>query len=193
MGKESALMAMLQGAKAVMDKVEGDKPSTPSNNNGGEKALPHEITESYLTEEQMAANGQTPVAAPKTMGIDGPKIVDGKGTYRNMEKSKMPDAIKKAMMESPIEQLTSPSHTFSLEDVKGMVNEAPVPTKKQPKRAVNPSINTKELVGLNENQVRKIVQEELLTVLAGYFTKSLTEQVQRKTIAEVKKQMKRKK
>ena len=191
MGNDKALMAMLQGAKAVMDKVEGDKPTTPSGDD--EKALPHEMNGEYLTEEQMAASGNVSQQLPKNMGISGPTIVDGKATYKNMSSSKMPDAIKQAMMESPIEQLSSPNHTFNLEDVSTLVNEAPKQRRPKKTNQQKEIINTKKLVGLNETQVRGIVKEELFKFLTQYFTKGLTESVQRETIAEVKRQMKRKK
>ena len=191
MANEKALMAMLQGAKAVMDKVEDKSPT--KTNNGGEKSLPHEGNIEYLTEGQMANNPNATITQPKNMGVTGPKIIDGKGVYKNIENSKMPSAIKEAMLNNPIEQLSSPSHTFTLDDVSELVNEGQQQVPTQTKRTLKNPVNTEKLVGLNENQVRAIVKEELFEFLSEYFTKSLTEQVKRKTISDIKNRMKKKK
>ena len=196
MSDNAGLMAMLANAKKVMDKAEEKKPLISKHTvNEPTYEEPVGITESYeeeevnfLTEEEMmrqAANSK-----PKTMGIPPTKIINGKGHYKNLEKSKIPEAIKKAMIETPIEQLTTPNHTFSLDDVAELVTPS---KKKAPKRKrqISEGIKTKDLVGLSEAQVKKIVDDRIVEFFTKYFVKNLTEDVQRKVLKEISKKSKR--
>lgn len=179
MPSKEQLMNMLGGAKKLMDVVESGDFETG-------KVNPNALTESGVKTMMSENQGGIPTAAPTVPA--GPTIVDGKPQYKNMATSKLPDAIKQAMMESPIEQISSPNHTFNLDDVEGLVEKDPVyftNQKKTKPQVVNEVIDTKRLVGLNENQVRGIVQEEIIEFFAKYFTKTLTEDVHKKVMAQV--------
>jgi len=194
------LMEMLKNAKQVMDKAEEKKPliskhttTVTETNNVTPNIGLSDTTENvqYLTEEQMLAQAQA--TQPKTLGINGPKIVNGKGVYENLEKSKIPDVIKKAMVENPIPQLATPNHTFTLEDVSGLVQEQQV-VKKQPQRKqISNVVNPKELVGLTESQVVEIVDERIIEFFTKYFAKTLAEDVQQKVLKQVLMNAKKKK
>lgn len=170
-GDVSKLKEILSRSKAVMNKTEeeygrtGSKVSESFNNNDysyEEKEIPN-LTENYIS--KMSENVSS--VAPKN------------GQYRNMEKSKMPDFIKKAMLENPIEIPESPYHTFELDDVSEIVNETKVT--KQKTKTLTESTTTN--VGVSEGTIRKIIKEEIQSivrdVIEEYLDKSLvTEDIQ---------------
>jgi hypothetical protein len=98
------------------------------------------------------------------------------GKYPNMEKSKMPDAIKQAMMETPIDIPENPFSvgSFDLEDVPELIE--------QPKQVVRETTQRKTS-NIDADTIRKIVREEIedvvRDVVSEYLDKSLvTEDIQ---------------
>ncbi len=164
----SKLTEILKRSKAVMSKTEGNYESTSNNNgysNGGntysEKEIPN-LTENYIKENVNNSGSVSP----------------RNGRYRNFEKSKMPDFIKQAMIEEPIEIPETPYHTFELDDVSDLVNENKQHVQKQ-----TPQKKQKQNTNINENVIRKIVREEIegvvRDVIEEYLDKSLvTEDIQ---------------
>jgi hypothetical protein len=169
MSSESRLKDILSRSKAVMRKTEesyGTTTKTMSETSNStvsyeEKEMPN-LTENYIQNR----SGVTSSVAPRN------------GQYRNLEKSKLPDFIKKAMVENPIEIPETPFHTFDLDDVSDLVVEnetKPQPQKKQ--------VNKEVSLDLNETVIRKIVREEMEDLVRGvieeYLDKSLvTEDIQ---------------
>jgi len=163
----SKLTEILKRSKAVMSKTENEYGSTSNNNgysNGGnnysEKEMPN-LTENFIRENSNSNGG----VAPKN------------GRYRNLEKSKMPDFIKQAMIDNPINIPETPYHTFELDDVSDLVNESKQYEQKQPIQ--QQQSNTP----INENVIRKIVREEIedvvRDVIGEYLDNSLvTEDIQ---------------
>jgi hypothetical protein len=93
-----------------------------------------------------------------------------------MKKSKMPDAIKQAMMETPIDIPEDPFSvgSFDLDDVAELVEE--------PKQIVRENKKPKSS-NINTDTIRQIVREEIEDVVRGvvseYLDKSLvTEDIQ---------------
>ena len=74
---------------------------------GEEKEIPN-LTENYISKNY---NGNTKSVAPTN------------GRYRNLEKSKMPNFIKEAMINNPIEIPETPYHTFELDDVVDLMDK----------------------------------------------------------------------
>ena len=170
MSDVNRLKEILSRSKAVMQATEQNHGSTSNMSNSNqsfdhgyeEKEIPN-LTENYIRENQKN-NSVAPV----------------NGRYRNISKSKMPDFIKQAMIENPIDIPETPFHTFELDDVADIVNEQV--TRQQPKASKTQPIN-ESVSNLNENAIRKIVREEIGDIVRStieeYLGRSLvTEDIQ---------------
>lgn len=160
------LKDILTKSKAVMKKTEEQLGSTNTRNGNTtyvneseEKEIPN-LTEQFT---QKYGNVNKSVA-PKG------------GHYPNMGKSKMPDAIKKAMMENPIDIPENPFSVggFDLEDVPELVE--------QPRQMVRETVET-QTTNIDTDTIRQIVREEIegvvRDVVGEYLDKSLvTEDIQ---------------
>ena len=154
------LADILSRSKAVMQKAEREYGST--SNTGGsymsesyeEKEMPN-LTENFI----------------KNNGGSNRSVAPQGGRYRNIENSKMPDFIKKAMIEDPIDIPETPYHTFELEDVADLVNETQVRQPNMEDLRPSPKKN------VDVNNIRQIVREEIedvvRTVVEEYLDKSL--------------------
>ena len=152
------LAEILSKSKAVMQKAEENHGSTNMNSGGvnmfsnQEKEIPN-LTENYINNNRKTSTNSV---APQN------------GRYRNLETSKMPDFIKQAMIENPIDIPETPYHTFELDDVAELVNES-VPTQ-QPMTQTTPK-------NVDVNNIRQIVREEIedvvRSVVEEYLDKSL--------------------
>jgi len=160
------LAEILSKSKAVMQATEQNHGSTnmnSSNSNmfsGEEKEIPN-LTENFINSKSTG----TKSVAPQN------------GRYRNLKKSKMPDFIKQAMIDEPIDIPETPNHTFDLDDVPELVQEN---TQYEERQGV-PQHHTN--TPINENVIRKIVKEEMedvvRSVIEEYLDKSLvTEDIQ---------------
>jgi hypothetical protein len=169
-GDVSKLKEILSRSKAILNKTEEEYGRTGSkvtesfdrNTSYEEKEIPN-LTENYINKMSDNVNS----VAPKN------------GQYRNMEKSKLPDFIKQAMIDNPIEIPETPFHTFELDDVSEIVSENKVV--KQKTKTLNESTTTN--VGVSEGTIRKIIKEEIQSivrdVIEEYLDKSLvTEDIQ---------------
>jgi len=152
------LAEILSKSKAVMQKAEENHGSTSKNSGGGnmfssqEKEIPN-LTENYINNNRRTSTNSV---APQN------------GRYRNLEKSKMPDFIKQAMIENPIDIPETPYHTFELEDVADLLNES-VPTQQLMRQSTPKNVDV--------NNIRQIVREEIedvvRSVVEEYLDKSL--------------------
>jgi hypothetical protein len=95
--------------------------------------------------------------------------------------SNLPPAIKKAMLEKPIPQLTSPSYTFSLDDVADLQEEKKMGLPKAPKtKPLTESYNNNsEMISVTKEQLREMVNDLVNEKLLEFFIKN-----NNKTIAE---------
>ena len=164
------LKDILTKSKAVMKKTEEQLGSTNTRNEnttyvneGEEKEMPN------LTEQFSERYGVTDGKMNKAVAPKG-------GHYPNMGKSKMPDAIKKAMMENPIDIPENPFSVggFDLEDVPELVE--------QPRQMVRETVET-QTTNIDTDTIRQIVREEIESVVRDvvgeYLDKSLvTEDIQ---------------
>jgi len=160
------LAEILSKSKAVMQATEQNHGSTnmsSSNGNmfsGEEKEIPN-LTENFINSKSSG----TKSVAPQN------------GRYRNLKKSKMPDFIKQAMVDEPIDIPETPYPTFDIDDVPELVQEN---TQYEERQGV-PQHHTN--TPINENVIRKIVKEEMedvvRSVIEEYLDKSLvTEDIQ---------------
>jgi hypothetical protein len=168
MSNANRLKEILSRSKAVMQVTEQNYGSTSNGNQSfeygnEEKEIPN-LTENFINNHRNSNGSVAPV----------------NGKYRNFDKSKMPDVIKKAMMDNPIDIPETPYHTFELDDVSDLIENTN--TKKTVvKETVTKTNNNTNSV--NEKTIRKIVREEMedlvRTVIEEYFDKSLmTEDIQ---------------
>jgi len=166
----SKLKNILAKSKAIMKQTEENLGETKRNNSNTsytneyeEKEIPN-LTEQFAQKYGITDGKLNMSVAPKN------------GRYPNMEKSKMPDAIKQAMMETPIDIPENPYSvgSFDLEDVSELVE--------QPKQVVRETTQ-RNTSNINTDTIRQIVREEIedvvRDVVSEYLDKSLvTEDIQ---------------
>lgn len=172
MSNVNRLKDILSRSKAVMQATEqsyGTTTTNTQNNNYGseEKEMPN-LTENYIKKNQ---RGSSSSVAPVN------------GRYRNLEKSKMPDVIKKAMIDNPIDIPENPYHTFELDDVSDLLDTGNHQEYKHEEKIKNKPLTENTSLNLNDTVIRKIVKEEMenvvRSVIEEYFEKSLvTEDIQ---------------
>jgi hypothetical protein len=178
------LKGILGGAKAIMNKVEtgnyevGQVDARALNEDGV---------------QQMMAEGVT-----RPQQSVAPQMTPNQPMYRNLESSKMPSFIKDAMVNTPIPQMGSPAgHTFNLEDVQENTQQmepqfpsTPKTTPRQPiyEQQQPMGANTNGTFTVSESGLRAIVKDMLLEFMTTTFTKSLSENVIKKTISTLIKE-----
>ncbi len=174
------LKNLLSGAKQVMRKVETGDYST------GNVSLNEGVTGDQLVDGSNI--NQSAMGGVNTNNV-APKMMGNQPVYKNINESKMPDAIKNAMISNPIPQLSGPNHTFTLDDVQDLV-EKPMPTNYRPstqQNTVNESVNQGgNTFNVSEGTLRAIVKEmineALLDFMSESYAKNLTENTIKKTI-----------
>lgn len=165
------LKGILGASKAIMKKVET-----------GDFQTGH-VDARALTEDGVAelqAEGVTrPVAStPQQMGYNEETVM----------KSNLPPAIKKAMIEKPIPQLTNPSYTFSLDDVADLAEDKKMGLPRTPKsKVINESYNNQSgLITVSKEQLREmvndLVNEKLLEFFVKNHNKNVTEDTVKRTV-----------
>jgi hypothetical protein len=159
------LMTKLAKASKVMQKVQGGD-FTRGN-----------VNESMLSDGYDETSNHTQQPSPqqyRTPDFDQSKI----------QNSKLPDAIKKAMMENPISQI-SLGETLDMDFVKGakrlieQENRANNPSKSKQQsnqvQNVGGNIDMNAIAMLIENTVRKVMDEKLNQILTASTTSSINE------------------
>jgi hypothetical protein len=112
-----------------------------------------------------------------------PRKVLNTPSISKIQNSKLPDAIKRAMIEHPIEQMQSISlnDTLDMDFIKGakrLMEQEGVSTKTstQPKSTVtNSNIDMNTIATLIENTVRKVMDEKLNQILTASTTSTINE------------------
>jgi hypothetical protein len=161
----SRLKGILGNAKNIMSKVETGNYETGN------------VDGRALTEDgvkQLKAEG---VRRPATQGqpqIDTSRI----------QNSRLPESIKKAMMENPIAQPTGLNHTFTLEDVYDIADEKPMPIPQARKQPIQENYQQpQQLGGHSDNVLRAMMKDVLIEYLSNEYSKNLTESVIKQTIS----------
>jgi hypothetical protein len=165
------LMAKLAKASKVMQKVQG---GDFSRGNVNESMLSDEYDSSGEYNQQSFQQPQSQQNNYSTPDFDVSKI----------QNSKLPDAIKRAMMENPISQI-SLGETLDMDFVKGakrlieQENRANNPSKgkqqSKPMQNVGGKIDMNAIAILIENTVRKVMDEKLNQILTAQTTSSINE------------------
>jgi hypothetical protein len=161
---QNDLMSKLVNAKKVMNKVDG-----------GNFERGHVNESMLLSDPQELIKNQEPISPKRT--------TQGSPSIDKINNSKLPDAIKKAMIEHPIEQMQSISlnDTLDMDFIKGakrLMEQEGVSTRPsaQPKQTVvNNNIDMNAIAVLIENTVRKVMDEKLNQILTASQTSTINE------------------
>ena len=164
---QNDLMQKLVNAKKVMNKVDGGNYQRGN------------IDESILMSAPEDLMGEQVKQTSRTNRPVGTPSVD------RIQQSKLPDAIKKAMIENPIQQMNqiSLNETLDMDFIKGakrLMEQEGVSTKKQgvvpfSKQQPTSNIDMNSLAVLIENTVRKVMDEKLNQILSASTTASINE------------------
>lgn len=162
---QNDLMMKLVQAKKVMNKVDGGNYTKGNINENILRSAPEDI--------DMSQYQSTTVSKP----VSGPVNVN------KIQNSKLPDAIKQAMINHPIEQIPSISlnETLDMDFIKGakrLMEQEGVSTRPsaQPKQTiVNNNIDMNAIAVLIENVVRKVMDEKLNQILTASTTSTINE------------------
>ena len=154
---QNDLMKKLVQAKKVMNKVDGGN-----------------YERGHVNEQILKSNPED-VLASMDQSTRAPQPVNGD----RIQNSKLPDAIKKAMMENPIPQI-SLNDTLDMDFVKGakrLMEQEGVSTKStpQPKQQMSSNIDMNAIALMIENTVRKVMDEKLNQILTAQTTSSINE------------------
>ncbi len=168
----SKLKMILGNAKAVMKKVE-------TNNYQTGHIDPRALTEDGVAELQ-SEGVRRPAMSSNPVGY----------TEEMVKNSRLPPAIKEAMIKNPIPQLSSPNYTFSLDDVSDIAEsmEKPMGFPKTPKttpRAAQPireQVSNSDYVTLSKTQLSEMVNELVNERLLEFFTKSYNKMIAEDTV-----------
>lgn len=162
------LMSKLVQAKKVMNKVDSGNYEK-GNIDESRLMAPSEDT-GYVSEEY-----QQPVVNTRPVGTP---------SLDKIEQSRLPEAIKKAMRENPIPQI-SLNDSLDMDFVKGakrlMEQEGVQSKQSAPKKQTqtastgNSGVNMNALATLIENTVRKVMDEKLSQILTAQQTQSINE------------------
>jgi hypothetical protein len=158
------LMQKLVNAKKVMNKVETGNYQQGNVNTDVLFSNPEQVAENYNMQPNPARN----VTAPPNSD--------------RIANSKLPDAIKKAMMENPIPQI-SLNESIDMDFVKGakrLMEQEGLSSKQQPQQQTrqnqqSSNIDMNAIAVLIENTVRKVMDEKLNQLLTAQQTQSINE------------------
>jgi len=162
---ENDLMRKLVNAKKVMNKVDNGNFERGNINENMLFSDPEE-----LMKTQIPPNTNT---TPRPSGVP---------SVQKINESKLPDAIKKAMIDNPIPQVPQISLNESLDmdfvkgakrlmEQEGLSKKTTVQTRQQPTQ----SIDMNAIAVLIENTVRKVMDEKLNQILTAQQTSSINE------------------
>lgn len=171
------LKGILGNAKTIMKKVET-----------GDFETGH-VDARALTEDgvmQLQAEG---VSRPTQQQQQ--QLLEGQQYEEAVIKSKMPESVKKLMLERPIPQAT-PNYTFSLDDVSDLSDEKPmgrpsVPKAKPKQQVIRENYTqSSDMITVSKTELKEmvnaIVNERLLEFMTKTNNKAITEEAVKKTI-----------
>lgn len=171
----AALKGILANAKKVMNKVEENTTSTKSSNKS--------VREDYDSYQQPAydeRDEREPVYeqfSQQSSSSMQPQMY----TAEQVMASKLPPAIKEAMIKNPIPQLQGPPSSFSLEDLDELV-EKPQPKFKSPGVPLRESSDYQPQMSIDPNMLKAMVKEAVAEYFKESYEKRITETAIAKTI-----------
>ena len=164
------LKGILGASKAIMNKVETGNFQTGN------------IDARALTEEGV---GLLQAEGVKRPAMSSPiQSTYDEETIRN---SRLPESIKRAMIENPIQQIASPNYTFSIDDVSELADK-PMGFPKAPKtqQVIRESYGNSDMISISKAELKEMVSSIVNEKLLEYMTKSndkrITEDAVKRTI-----------
>ena len=177
----NALKNILANAKAVMNKVEADKPIVNANANS--RAA---MAESYNQNYNQPIYNETDEREPDYPSyIPSVQPTQPRGyTAEQVMASNLPPAIKEAMIRNPIPQLSmaNANNTFSLEDVMDQPQQRQAPAQQRKPLTENRVQQDSDMVTLSRSELKELINETLVNFLKNNYEKNLTETTIKRTI-----------
>jgi hypothetical protein len=172
----SALKGILANAKKVMNKVEGDNPVKTRN---VESRGITETAQNYDERDEREPIYENFTPSPASSGFQ-PQMY----TPEQVMASKLPPAVKEAMLKNPIPQLQGPPSKFSLEDLSDLIE------KPQPKQQFKPpgvplmesNTNYQAPMTIDPNMLKSMIKEAVAEYFKESYEKKITEAAISKTI-----------
>jgi hypothetical protein len=163
---ENDLMRKLVNAKKVMNKVDGGDFQRGNINEGMLLSDPEELMKSQIPQQTQQ-----------------PARPSGTPSVQKIRESKLPDAIKQAMIDNPIPQMPqiSLNESLDMDFIKGAkklmeqegLSKKSTPQQKQ--QLPTQSIDMNAISVLIENTIRKVLDEKLNQILTAQQTASINE------------------
>lgn len=175
----NALKNILANAKAVMNKVEADKPIVNANANS-RAAMAESYSQNYnqpIYNEMDEREPDYPSYSPSAQ----PTQPRGYTTEQVMA-SNLPPAIKEAMIKNPIPQLSMANASFSLDDVMEQPQQRKAPVQQRRPLTENKVQQDSDMVTLSRGELKELINETLVNFLKNNYEKNLTETTIKRTI-----------
>ena len=190
MSKKENFMANLMAAKQIMDKSDADNPIVTAGGKKIQESAPTqgrdvnwgEDTNRFLNEEEMRNSGGVAPTANLHTKPTPPQ-------NNQIANSNLPANIKNLMMENPIPLAQMPNSSFSLDEAQAYMPQEEVrPQQQNPQQQINEIVrgNVSGNVGLNEEALRGVIDEQISKYFARYFTKTMLESVKKKVLSRKK-------
>ena len=174
----SALKGILANAKKVMNKVEGNNPSTAPNRR-------EEVSESYENQPIYNESDEREPVYENYTQTQTPSMGLQNYTPEQVMASGLPDNVKQLMLKNPIPQLQGPPSKFSLEDMGDLV-EKPRQQFKSPSMNVRESVagsNQSNMITVSTDQLQAMIKEGIANYFKEDYEKKITEAAIKKTIS----------
>lgn len=184
------LKSILGNAKKLMAVTEQKFPSKPTSGGGSGR-----ITEDYsqqstpVYDERDEREPNYPTyshQAPSEMAYDNSNMHKPMNYDEQMVmNSKLPPAIKEAMLKNPIPKLSGPPSKFSLEDLSDLV-EKPKPQFKSPSAPLRESAGgsyQSPTINITVDVLNEMIDNRVNAILAQMYTKTISEQTIKRTIS----------
>jgi hypothetical protein len=166
----SKLAHILKASKQIMNKVEN-----------------HDYSTGHIDGRALNEDG---VQQMYNEGYTAPASQQGFDNYAEdqIKNSKLPDVIKKAMIENPIPKLSGFNHTFNAEDVADLI-EKPLgvpqtkrtpPKQQQQSQRINEqtySNQNSEIISVTKEQLKEMVNDLVNEKLIEFFMKANTQRI----------------
>lgn len=175
----NALKNILANAKAVMNKVEADKPIVNANANS-RAAMVESYSQNYnqpIYNEMDEREPEYPSYTPSAQQTQ-PRGY----TAEQVMASNLPPAIKEAMIRNPIPQLSMANASFSLDDVMEQPQQRQAPAQQRRPITENRVQQDSDMVTLSRGELKELINETLVNFLKNNYEKNLTETTIKRTI-----------
>ena len=199
MADNAKLMAMLSGARNIMNKVESGDYST---GNVDESMMMNDSTQLLESIPAGAGAGYNPNQPQQPQQPQQQPQSNAYSPMKNLATTKMPKEILDLMVNNPMPQVSmgTANQSFDLADVSDLIlpNKRSVQETYAPAQQVKPVQQVKQpkvynssgqmLITLTEAELDAKINERLLAFMATTFTKTLTENTIKKTITTLIKE-----